>query len=432
MYTPQIRVKTEGFRAIANADIIIDGITVVTGENGCGKSTLSKLLYYLYKTGTNYEKLVVDELRKKLSDTYRFLQVVIPDLSFALNEKNAKKELEEFYNEDSLSENLLEKWKMFISKISHVFSRVSTEQQDLLFQSSWKTRMKHILGDILDQNESPSKDFQEIFNELTNHVASIFNESFEKINSRPVGLFLDAIDSIFSEGKLPRKFEVYEYESQIVAMDKTNLSVFYSIDNAIYLDTPMVLLNEQSENDHWNDLRALLLKKGKSTSSNLNTILNNEILKGDVSLDDSLYNRFVFKRVDGTTFNLFDCATGVRSFGILQLLLKNGSLTDKTLFIIDEPESHLHPQWIIEYARMIVLLHKEIGVKFFIASHNPDMVSAIKYISMKEGVEDKLNYYLAEKSENKFMYNYLHLKQEIDPIFASFNIAIDRINQYGI
>jgi predicted ATPase len=140
---------------------------------------------------------------------------------------------------------------------------------------------------------------------------------------------------------------------------------------------------------------------------------------------------FRFKRIDGKTFSLMDVATGVKSFSIVQQLLKNGSITDKTLMIIDEPESHLHPQWIIEYARIIVLLNKEIGCKFFLASHNPDMVSAIRYISEKEGTLDKVNFYLAEKSKEAFKYKYTHLDKEIDPIFASFNIAIDRINQYG-
>ena len=70
----------------------------------------------------------------------------------------------------------------------------------------------------------------------------------------------------------------------------------------------------------------------------------------------------------------------VKSFSILQLLLKNGFLQKDTLLIIDEPEAHLHPQWIVEYARMIVLLHKEIGVKFFVASHSTDMILSLIHI----------------------------------------------------
>jgi predicted ATP-dependent endonuclease of OLD family len=105
-------------------------------------------------------------------------------------------------------------------------------------------------------------------------------------------------------------------------------------------------------------------------------------------------------------------------------------LNDKTLLIIDEPESHLHPQWIIEYARLIVLLHKHIGMKFFIASHNPDLVSALKFISEKEQVIDNTNFYIAEKT-SKYSYTYKNLGKEIDPIFESFNIAFERMHLYG-
>ena len=114
-------------------------------------------------------------------------------------------------------------------------------------------------------------------------------------------------------------------------------------------------------------------------------------------------------------------------------MLRSGFLTSNTLLIVDEPEAHLHPQWIVEYARLIVLLNKEIGVNFLIASHNPDMVSAIKYISEKEGVDSSLNYYLAEQvDQEKDLYVYKDLGTDINPIFKSFNIALDRIGLYGI
>jgi hypothetical protein len=75
-------------------------------------------------------------------------------------------------------------------------------------------------------------------------------------------------------------------------------------------------------------------------------------------------------------------------------------------------------------------MNKTIGTKIFIASHNPDMVSALKFISEKQQTEGNLNFYLAEKNTD-FNYNYKSLGVDIEPIFESFNIAIDRINQYG-
>jgi len=195
----------------------------------------------------------------------------------------------------------------------------------------------------------------------------------------------------------------------------------------------MMISVENSHNEHWNDLNELLLKKGNKQSI-FTQIISNEITNGDVIVGEGIYSTddFKFKRSDGEVFNLLDIATGIKSFSILQQLLKNGSISDKTLLIIDEPESNLHPQWIIEYARIIVLLNKQLGVKFFIATHNPDMVSAIRYISEKEGNLDNVIFYLALPSGKKFSYNYHFLDKNIEPIFESFNIAIERINKYGI
>jgi predicted ATP-dependent endonuclease of OLD family len=113
------------------------------------------------------------------------------------------------------------------------------------------------------------------------------------------------------------------------------------------------------------------------------------------------------------------------------MLYKSGFLHNKTLLIIDEPETHLHPQWVVEYARLIVLLNKELGVKFFIASHHPDMISAIKYISEKEKTSSILHFYLAEKTDGSFEYEYKDLGTDIEGIFSSFNIAFERIDLYG-
>jgi predicted ATPase len=195
----------------------------------------------------------------------------------------------------------------------------------------------------------------------------------------------------------------------------------------------MIFYGDGSNNEHWDDLLELM-QKPSNENSNIANLINTEIIKGQVTADDSIYatEGYKFLRNDGQIFNLLDVATGIKSFSILQLLLKNGSIKEKTLMIIDEPESHLHPQWIIEYARIVVLLNKHLGVKFFLATHNPDMVSAIRYISEKEGTLEKVNFYLAEQSDEKFKYNYKSLYTDIEPIFASFNIALERINQYGI
>lgn len=440
MATSQIRIKTKNFRAISDADIVIDGITVVAGENGCGKSTLSKILYFFYKTASNYNSLVTRDLKQKLRNIEIFLEIVISEIHTVSEKRNTREEFEELRNLrislDSLREEDMERWVSFIQKIqNNYYSQPSLFKGKTPLNPRISNRLKFIVRDILKLDEENSNfDTNGLpFNRVIKLVEERFNEAFDKIKLRPASLFVQALKNVFTDGELPSKFEVYEFDEQIVAINSNTLSIPYVVQNVIYIDTPMAIGIEDSDIEYWEDLNELLRKRGKTSFLGLSKIISDQVISGDVSLDDKSINvsDFSYKRSDGSIYNLLDVATGVKSFAILQLLIKNGSLSDKTLLIMDEPESHLHPQWIIEYARLIVLLNKEIGVKFFIASHNPDMVSALKYISEKEGREAILNYYLAEKDNSDFSYKYKHLGTNIDSIFQSFNIAMERITKYG-
>lgn len=77
------------------------------------------------------------------------------------------------------------------------------------------------------------------------------------------------------------------------------------------------------------------------------------------------------------------------------------------------------------------MINKIVGVKFFVSSHNPDLVNAIRQISEKENTLDTLSFYLAEKQRDSFEYVYKYLGTEINEIFKSFNIALERIEMYG-
>lgn len=151
--------------------------------------------------------------------------------------------------------------------------------------------------------------------------------------------------------------------------------------------------------------------------------------KGDLFKTNSL--RYVSKDKK-VNILLKDAATGFKTFSYLQRLLENGLLNDETLLMIDEPEAHLHPQWIVEFARLLVLLNKELGLKIMIASHNPDMVAAIHDIANKEGVLENTNFYVAQPENPKsHQYIFKDLGHDVDEIFESFNIALDNIGRYG-
>ncbi len=436
MHKPaKVRIKIEDYRAISTADIVIDGITVVAGENGCGKSTISKLLYYIFKISSSYDYLVGENLHTKLSNVLRFLDIAIRD-RFILDRQlknDMAKDLTLIIDKLQTqipTEDLLKQMLYLLDRINLV---ISLSDKENLQKSQYK-RLSYIANDLLDINSINEENNVIPFDLIKLKIEDAFKNAFGLIKSRNNFLVKEEINNVFHTSDLPKKLEVYEFEELLLSLSKNHISIPYGIQNTIYIDTPMMLGEYSSDNQHWNDLNELLSSnKYQKKDSKLTSLISDEILEGDVKFDDDILasSTFSFRRkADGKVFNLMDCATGVKSFSIIQMLLKLGYIDDKTLLIFDEPESNLHPQWIVEYARIIVLINKIIGAKFFIASHNPDLISAIRYISEREDVLDNTRFYLAKKEGVAYKYNYL--EKNIDPIFESFNIALDRIEKYGI
>ena len=78
---------------------------------------------------------------------------------------------------------------------------------------------------------------------------------------------------------------------------------------------------------------------------------------------------------------------------------------------------------------MVLLLHKSIGVKFFIASHSTDFVGAMKEIAARMNIDD-LEFYLAEEAE-EMRYSYKELGLDVEPIFESFNKSFEKLDLYA-
>lgn len=446
------------FRAINKADIKLNGITVVTGENGCGKTTLSRLLYVTIKTSRNFDEIVRRDLNRRLREILRALTDLMQD--FARIERISSPDNSKEYSIRRVSYRSLLIKNDDDSDLSQyeekIYSYINTIQDGINDYLSEKTapnakrsrqpliekrlqRIQQILQTLLN-DDNPNKgekgkmdDVFSLLDKLKISIHQSFAAAMRTLESRNNNVFISELYRHFGDD-LKKQFNIIEFGVPITDWEHQKLLMTHGIQDCVYIDTPMAIMSDSyTDNEYWEDLISVLQAPALAFPLDRQLNLVNKIISGEVSYSsDTIDDDFIYKRNDGAVFNLNDCATGIKSFGILQILLNNGRLNKNTILIIDEPEAHLHPQWIVEYARLIVLLNKQLGVKFFIASHNPDMVSAIKYIAQKEKVADSLNFYLAHKLPNTYSYYYIDLQRNIDPIFESFNIALDRINQYGI
>ncbi len=439
MRKSHLSIKLENIRAIKHADIALDGITVIAGENGCGKSTVSKLLYHLVYSSLNYDRFV----EKKLNDDFRRIYKTFDQLTAELSQFLEKDDYDNIRNLLRFSEQQGSNNELFVDLLTNVlasYEKFFNQPSLTTFGEENKLsdrlpRIRMILGSVIDSEDYGKKKVSELFANLKEYIFDLGDRSTTIKESRPLAILNEHLEDAFYDSPLPDSFNLYEYAVPIIDRKNNTLIPIHSIEQLAYIDTPMIFgVDANGYRPHWRDLNKLLSQsRFKKANGGLDQILSKEVLQGEVRYDDQKLSNesFVYKRADGEEFNLLECATGLKSFSILQLLYKNGLLNSKTLLIIDEPEAHLHPQWVVEYARLIVLLNKVAGVKFLIASHHPDMISAIRYISEKEEVDKTLHFYLAEREKDSFLYNYVDQGVDIENIFSSFNIALERIDMYG-
>lgn len=445
------RYSLHNYHAIEHADIVIDGITVLAGENGCGKSTLSRWLYYTINGASEFDAFL---FREYVSDIQRiigrwdFISRDILRVTSGVTELHRQSQFPFIRTADTQLEQLVTDYVTGVENVERV-QEIFLQTLNALVEQVYaylnmelsvvrKERVLSFLDIRMNENESPTDIVVRFKDSHERLIEKRTNKLFRRLQGRAAKDFFQIIGDEFEETDTPPS-ELQLYEDGVELFEGEHVASVYNLRKAIYVDTPMAITADRGTNVFWHELCDMMYSVSDTKNSletNLLIKRTKRIIGGEAKLvEDDVFGgmeelRYVSE--DGQIdIELAKAATGVKTFTYLQRLLQNGYLTGNTLLLIDEPEAHLHPQWIVEYARLLVLINKKLGVKIMIASHNPDMVAAIRSIAEKEEMLGNTHFYLAEKNMDSSRYVYNDLGQEIGDIFRSFNIALDRIKLYG-
>ncbi len=397
-----IKISVKDFRAIHCADIDLNGITVIAGVNGSGKSTLSKLLYTIFNKVKALDDVYWNAFRLEIQPIEEVCQQIFDTLKpsglnylFGIDVEGLRNDVQKAISllTDSFSQD--EKIKRLLSIIKYNLGIDIKGKEDL------------------------------------NLIMDVFNEAVaryeDRKRNRPFKELGNEIASELQDDDIIRKVSVSEYGYTFFGPGVESVPLLHSVKFCTYIDTPKKLEIPFSYNE-WESINS---QKDATYNQEISKYLSDNILKGEASYSEQ-WKTLIYQRNDGQTFDLSQSATGVQAFAFLQLLLKKGLINDRSLIIIDEPEAHLHPQWIVEYAKVLVELNKKTKARFFIATHSTDMVSALRYISEKEETLDRLSYYRAVPSDaDAYTYDYQNMGTDIEPIFESFNKSYELIEKYG-
>lgn len=393
-----MELRVRNFAKIAEADIIIDGITIIAGNNNTGKSTIGKILDVVFNTtnniGAKMNKARIDSLSDML-----------------------EKELEQILAKGSSYSSIEYKESLIIRKFA---DQLLAERGDLRAICSQYLKELNI---ILEKNEEENA--IERVGKLLSEITQISEESLSQaIYTKYFNeVFHNQINSLYQRGKEAeitllikgKKIQlVFNLDECVASVRELGIS-----NTSLYIDDPFVLdeLNNlysfftmEESMQKKNIIESLKEKPERAMEEKaLSELLMNKRLEDITQLMNQVASGKVLKRqnymyqMNGDISKELDVAslsTGLKSFVIIKQLLLNGALNEKDVIVLDEPEIHLHPEWQLVYAEIIVLLQKKFNFHIIVTTHSSHFMEALELFSKKYGISERCNYYLADVKEN--------------------------------
>lgn len=393
-----MQLKISNVGKIEKAEIDIDGITVIAGENNAGKSTIGKLLFAIFNSMNNMDGKIALERKNRINNI--------------INISLQGRALQNTANFTERRRNINALTKRLSDAIMEYINGEMVESFDNFVRNQ-------INESSFFENE---EDMEEFIKECTSKVESLLNISDKKVMTEVITrwfsrVFEKQISPLREEG-IESEVEMTIKDKKISYLFKENVCVRWDseiniLHQAFYIDNPFVidkmsihygidkiteshllrfLLNENG--DIFDNIFDAVMAKDK-----LDEIYNilGEVVEGDIETNQD--GEYFFKSSNyDKPLNVINLSTGMKSFALIKRLLESGSIKEKDVLILDEPEIHLHPEWQLLYAKLIVLLQKKFDLSMIITTHSPYFLDAIDVFSSKYNTSYRTRYYLAENT----------------------------------
>ena len=368
---------------LKSSEVIIDGITVITGENDTGKSTVGKVLWSVFNSFFEIKK-----------------QIRTDKISSILEELRRVSSMQDIRN------NL----------VHSSIVEYDLDLNDFLKQLEKKLEVLNDVRGLDDESKDELKDTLEKIKKRINLSDDEIMKKITQINFNKE--FNSQINNLnfLEEGNIDLKIKNKNI-NLIISDDKIQIKDFFSLyENVMLLDNPRIIDNLAEniilsankifsiiENLH-NSKFISMLRNDKSSTATDNILNEEKLSKIEEKLNKIVDGKFLkkdfgvyfYRNKSGKEINIKNLSTGFKVFSIIKLLIQNNQLRENGTIILDEPEIHLHPEWQLKFAELIVLLQREFGMHILLTTHSPYFLKAIQVYTKKYEIENKCRYYMSE------------------------------------
>jgi predicted ATPase len=392
-----MQLKIEGIGKIQNSTIEMQGITVIAGKNNTGKSSYGKVLYCMFNAFFNKKEAIHNERINTIRRViYNASLVELIQNMDSLSEKLVN-EMEEAGRENFSEDKIQEIVRSFLSK-PYLFIEEENEEEkeenEIINNIVEKIKRSISVDDDIIQKIIISRYFRNEFDGQINHVN-------RPSTTGEISLIIKEknIDVIIENNKCDK------FTDDVGVRNR-----------AIYMDTPFVIDDFSMPRKRINSFpinhrRDFLYRLDKEYSDNtvieeaiisqkVKDILSNIHLVTNGSFKEDKENIMFMENGLEKPIPLFNVSAGMKPFLIIKRLLELGEIKEQNVLILDEPEIHLHPEWQLQFAEILILLQKEFNLTILITTHSPYFLNALEVYSKKHEREKYCNYYLAQNKED--------------------------------
>lgn len=415
----QLEIKNIG--KIKSATLEFNGITVVAGNNNTGKSTIGKVLFTLFSKFNNINEAI---------DKYKYDAIIA----------RVFKELSTYELDDSIilgSPALIQMFKRGNYQSSQSILKfleglVSDKTLDFIRSNI----------DIMIDNSSKEIEELDVKRIKAEIISNYFNDIFDnQINNISIS------ESAYIDLLIKNKHIKAEFIENTCTVVQDDIKL---INKAIYVDDPYIIDSKiirstnslRGRNEINNNLIKLLHSKedeeqiieqiiAKDKYAEIEEMIN-LVIKGQLILKKD--GRYTLKNNEYPEgINVSNLSTGLKSFLIIKKLITDNLIVNRDILILDEPEIHLHPEWQIVYAELLVLLQKYFDLTILLTTHSPFFLRAIEVFSKKYELNQKCKYYLSKIGINSLITfseveNTTEIYQKMANTFSILNNISDELD----
>lgn len=410
-----MKLEINNIGIINEADMDINGITVIAGENGTGKSTVGKVLYCIFNALYNISDKVY---RERINSVIRILYAT----NSVVNTDDINIRIEELAKEIVYKHETADTNTLFNAISNSGVLTATTEKEQISKAVSGISDMLSIkdvdIADMIMQSR-----FDAEFDGVISNVNVADDKASAALTIKGKGI------SLSIEKNSVRIKEQAELKKNIVYIDDP-----YIMDDLTYAS--LIMTRTLSYGHRASLKRKLRLVSGNNTvpeqliiEKKLRDVYSciNSVCEGKLRFNERQGVEYVsehFKK----PLKMNNLSTGIKSFAILKTLIENGSIEEDGVVILDEPEVHLHPQWQMKYAEAIVLLQKTFNINFLISTHSTDFLAALQLYSEKYSVTNN-KYYFMEKKINREYSDIMDVTGNVDLVYKSLGDPMIRMSE---